>query len=284
MAESILGLIFQEFLPFQEIGDLVFAMKILIVEDEQPAVDRLTRLIHNFNPAYEVIGCLESVQEGLEWFEAHSNPDLIFLDVHLSDGNSFEILRNTGITCPVIFTTSHAEYAVNAFEAFAIDYLFKPIKREAFTNAMNRFLQRRPVASSEQQFSTRSENQVNSDAEQKIYSSSRILLKMGQQLKVLELNEAAYFLYQDRLTLFIGADEKKYPLDYSLDQLEKLVDSSNFYRINRQCIINFKFIDQIITYSKSRLKIVLSDRSKASFDVSADRTSDFKQWLVCPRS
>ena len=122
-------------------------MRILIIEDEEPAAERLTRLIKNFNPRYEIVAFLDSVHDSVQWLEDNVHPDLLFLDVHLSDGNSFEILRSAGPYCPVIFTTSHSQYLANAFEAFTVDYLFKPIKREAFTAAMTRFLQRRPDAS-----------------------------------------------------------------------------------------------------------------------------------------
>lgn len=255
-------------------------MRILIIEDELPAVERLRRFVHNFNPSFEIIDSLDSVQEALDWFEQNLNPDLIFLDIHLSDGNSFEILRKTGITCPVIFTTSHAEYVANAFEAFAIDYLFKPIKRDAFTRAMNRFLQRRPSGNKVTEITNVSDQVQELSVLNPVETTSRILVKIGQQLKVLDLNEAAYYLYETRLTLYVSEDDKKYPVDHSLDQLEKILDPGRFFRINRQCILNYRQIGQILTYSKSRLKIILPNKTRTAFDVSADRTTHFKQWLL----
>lgn len=256
-------------------------MRIVIIEDEQPAIDRLYRFIHNFNPSYQIVAQLDSVHESIEWLGNNLNPDLLFLDVHLSDGISFEILRNTGLSCPVIFTTSHPEYIANAFEAFAIDYLYKPIKREAFVKAMNRFLQRRPVSSLLQNGKTelgsneQPEPQVTNDLK-----SERILVKKGQYLEVLELGEAAYYLYESRLTIYVSSENRRYPIDYSLDQLEKILPAGKFFRINRQSIVSYQSIGQILTYSKSRLKITLVSPLDKTFDISADRTIHFKQWLL----
>lgn len=246
-------------------------MRILIIEDEQPAVDRLIRLVKNFNAVYEIVACLDSVQDSIQWLDEHLHPDLIFLDVHLSDGNSFEILRGAGLSCPVIFTTSHSQYLVNAFEAFTVDYLFKPIKREAFTAAMTRFLQRRHDVSAFAQ------NEPSNEASAE---PARILVKIGSHLKLLDLCGATYYLYEDRVTLYVTAENKKYPIDHSLDQLEKLLVGSPFYRVNRQCLINYKHIGDIITYSKSKLKVIMTDKLKTSIDVSTERTVGFKNWLL----
>ena len=253
-------------------------MRIIIIEDEEPAIRRLVRFIHNFNAEYQVIAQLESVRQAIGWFESNLNPDLVFLDIHLSDGNSFEILRTAGISCPVIFTTSHPEYIVHAFEAFAIDYLFKPIKREAFNTAMKRLLQRRPSIIRDQRLVPKL--QVVNNLDQSDEVSSRIMIKIGHQLKVLDLNEAACFLHENRLTMYVSSDDRRYPLDYSLDQLIRMVDNASFYRINRQCIVSFRHIDKILTYSKSRIRVTLSNKSQQSYDVSADRTADFKTWLI----
>lgn len=246
-------------------------MKILIIEDEQPACSRLIRLIKNFNASYEVVACLDSVEESITWFTENEHPDLVFLDIQLSDGNSFQVLHDVGFTSPVIFTTSHAEYIASSFEAFTIDYLFKPIKREAFNTAMLRFLQRRPSGKHPTDESvTLKEN----------WLATKELVKVGNQLTVLDLHTAAYFIYEEKATVFVGQNGKKYVLNHSLDQLERILDPLQFHRINRQCIINGATIDKIITYSKSRLKLTTKTPKSIDLQVSAERTPTFKKWLL----
>ncbi|NND31061.1 MAG: response regulator transcription factor [Saprospiraceae bacterium] len=252
-------------------------MNILIIEDEQPACKRLLRFIEDFNPTYRIAACLDSVQDSLLWLEEHNHPDLIFLDVHLSDGNSFEILRNAGMSCPVIFTTAHSEYLTNAFEVFTIDYLFKPIKRQAFRNAMYRFLERRPTFPPQDHLLESTTDRATPG------STTKILVKLGKHLKLLELNNAIYYIHMDRMTILCATDDKRYPLDQSLDQIEKMLGDAAFFRINRQTLINYNNIADIITRPKSRLEVKMDDKKRSTFVVSVERTVAFKEWLINAR-
>jgi two-component system LytT family response regulator len=249
-------------------------MKILIIEDEQAAVRRLQKLLGEISPQYEVIGALSSIESAVDWLQHHPSPDIILMDIHLADGSSFDIFDQVDITAAVIFATAYDEYALKAFKVNAIDYLLKPIKQNELEQAMLK------VANSNKS----REQQV--DLIQKlaeagfIKKNKRILVKMGQAIKLIDLEEVAYFYSRDKITFAVLPGNKRYPLDQSLDQLEQMINPTHFFRINRQFIVKMESIDEMIAYSKSRVKLKLNPPAEADAIVSKERSPEFKKWLV----
>jgi two-component system LytT family response regulator len=199
------------------------------------------------------------------------------MDIHLADGSSFEIFRHTKIGCPVIFTTAYDQYAVEAFRVSAIDYLLKPVKPDELNDALSRVRKDPGQASS---------NTVADDLVERLGKSGllpttqRTLVKIGQTLKIVDLNETAYFYSQDKITFAISPDGKRYPVDETLEQLDSRLDSHRFFRINRQIIVNIDAIEEMYAYSKSRVKIKLNPPyTQDDVIVSTERSPHFKRWL-----
>lgn len=249
-------------------------MKILIIEDEQAAVRRLQKLIGEIDKQAEILGALCSIELAVEWLTGHPPPDVIFMDIHLADGSSFDIFNRVDIQAPVIFVTAYDEYALKAFKVNAIDYLLKPIKQHDLENALKKVVSAPGLKEEGEGLF-----QKLSDAGL-IKPSKRILVRMGQALKLIELNQVAYFYSRDKISFAVLPENKRYPLDQSLDQLEHMVDATQFFRINRQFIINLKSIDEMIAYSKSRVKLKLVPHSEEDAIVSKERSPEFKRWLV----
>lgn len=249
-------------------------MKILLIEDEQAAVRRLQKLIHEIDETHEVVGTPGSIQSAAEWLGDHDAPDLILMDIHLADGSSFEIFEKVSITSPVIFATAYDEYALKAFRVNAIDYLLKPIKKIELENAIQKVS------------SATKEKNDSGDVIQKlteagfIKKQKRILVRMGQSIKLIDLNEVSYFYSKDKISFAIMSGNKRYPLDHSLDQIEQMLDTHHFFRINRQFIVKMEAIEEMIAYSKSRVKLKLIPHTDEEAIVSKERSPDFKKWLT----
>lgn len=247
-------------------------MKILIIEDEPAAVRRLTKLIHEIDPTYEIVEDLDSIEATLNWVEDNQLPDLFLMDIHLADGSSFEIFNHTKILKPVIFTTAYDQYALDAFKVNAVDYLLKPIKKTELKRALEKYQNLQKSF----EFDYRAFAQkANPDQYNK-----RFLIRFGQKIRVIEMRDAAYFYTQNKITFLITKKGKRYPIDYSLEKLEELADPPTFFRINRQFIINIESIETMQSYSKSRVKIDLNPPCELETVVSTERSPVFKKWLV----
>ncbi|MCB0835110.1 MAG: response regulator transcription factor [Bacteroidetes bacterium] len=253
-------------------------MKVLIIEDENSAAKRLEKLIKEIEPTFEIVETLDSVEGAVEWLENNEDPELIFMDIHLSDGSSFEIFKETHIKVPVIFTTAYDEYAIQAFKVNSVDYLLKPIKKQELRESLDKF------------FSVyRDHSSGNAVDIQQLLASlknpseefqKRILIKYGQHIKAIEISETAYFYVDSRITFMKTHGGKNYPVDYNLDQLEGILDPKQFFRINRKFIINIDAISQMYAYSKSRVKVELIPDADDETIVSSERSSSFKKWLT----
>ena len=246
-------------------------MTALIIEDEAPAVRRLTKLIQEVDNSIEIVDTLDSIESVLNWLESNTLPEIIFLDIHLADGSSFEIFNHKEIKTPVIFTTAYDEYAIKAFKVNAIDYLLKPIKKAELQQAIDKYKslqnpQQLDYSVLAQQLSTRTHNR-------------RFLIRFGQQIRLVRMEECAYFYTQDKITFLITKSGKRYPIDYSLEKLEDMLDASVFFRINRQFIVSIDAIKEMYAYSKSRVKIDLVPACEITTIVSTDRSPHFKKWL-----
>lgn len=246
-------------------------MNILIIEDESAAVRRLRKLIAELLPESNILADLDAVETAIQWLQQNRPPDLIFLDIHLADGSCFEIFQHVKIERPIIFTTAYDQYALQAFKLNAVDYLLKPIKKEELEQAINRARPRLEAATIDY---VKLAQALNAQQEK------RFLVKIGQQIKLINIDEAAYFFSQNKITYLVAYNGKKYPVDYSLEAVEGMVDPKHFFRINRQFIIHINAINEMIAFSKSRVKVHLNPPSDLETIVSTERSPQFKKWLI----
>lgn len=247
-------------------------MKVLIIEDEAAAARRLTKLVMEIDPGIQVVGQLDSIEGTLQWLEKHDLPELIFLDIHLADGSSFEIFQHKKVESPIIFTTAFDEYALQAFKLNAVDYLLKPIKRQELEAAITKF--------QKWQDKPQVDYQQLAEAMQKTQGLRRFLIKVAQNYKVVEVEEVAYFYTESKITFLVTKSGKRYPVDYSLEKLESGLDEQSFFRINRQFIIGLHAIKEMYAYSKSRVKVDLEPACDVESIVSTERSPHFKKWLA----
>jgi len=257
------------------LGIAMSTPKIIIIEDEKPAARLLQRKLEKLG--FEVNQLLHSVEEAVAWFENNTHPDLIFLDIQLSDGLSFEIFEAVAIKSAVIFTTAYDEYALRAFKLNSIDYLLKPIDEEELEMAINKFqnqFQKNPVTNFD--FEMIKKMLVNPiDREFK----KRFTIKMGQQLKMIAIEEVECFYSENKGTYLHTLDNRNYLLDNTLEQLETELNPKDFYRVSRKFIIPLKSIKEIQLHSNSRLKVILPTYKEDEIIVARERVSDFKEWL-----
>lgn len=250
-------------------------MRILIIEDEEAAVKRLQKMLKEITPDSEMIDSLVSIKSSVQWFKSNSQPDLVLMDVHLADGLSFEIMKQVSIDCPVIFTTAYDQYALEAFKLNTVDYLLKPVKKEELQNAIIKFKK-------QQQKTTPAidiDKIIHSFQKAQQEYKKRFVVRYGEHIKTINTEDVAYFYTEARANFMVTKDGKRFVIDYNLDQLETLLDPKAFYRINRQFIIGINSIDEMLTYSKSRVLIKLNPPCKIETIVSTERSGDFKQWL-----
>jgi DNA-binding LytR/AlgR family response regulator len=245
----------------------------VIVEDEKPAARRLARLINDNH--LSCLSQLHDVQSAIHWFQQNPAPDLIFLDIQLSDGLSFEIFEEVDIPCPVIFTTAYDEYALRAFKLNSIDYLLKPIDKEELSFAIQKFKEQKNNQAVDlnqlQKFLHSHVNQVD--------YKERFSVVVGRNIKSITTDEISLFYSSNKATYVLTREGRSYLLDYSLDQLESALNPSNFFRISRKFIVKHTAIKQIISYSNSRLKVELHTAIDELLIVSRERVKEFKAWL-----
>ena len=244
-------------------------MKVLIIEDEYPASQKLIRLLRESNSKIKIIDVLRSVEEAINWFSEHPAPELIFMDIQLEDGLCFDIFENCRINVPVIFTTAYDEYALKAFKVNSIDYLLKPINPTELNHAIDKF---NTIYKQKNDYA-KLESVIKELQPQR---KERFLVKIGEHYKSVQTSNIYFFYISERCVFLCTNTEKSYPLDYSLDKIEQLIDSKLFFRINRDFIINYEAIRDIIAYSSNRLKIILFNQE---IIVSRERVADFFKWM-----
>jgi len=248
-------------------------MKTLIIEDEELAAERLSRLIVETEPAAEIITTLASVKSAVKWFSENPMPELLFMDINLADGSSFEIFKKVNITCPIIFVTAFDQYAIDAFKVNSIDYLLKPLKKEDLKNALDKFKRMKPSAPDMSQL-------VSQLLGNKKEFQKRIIIRFGENIKMVEVKDIAYFFTEDKINYLCTHAGLRYPVDFNLDELEHLIDPTEFFRINRQFIVNISSIEKMLAWSKSRVKLILKPVCEIETIVSTDRSPHFKEWLT----
>jgi two-component system response regulator LytT len=253
----------------------VRGLNIIIIEDEKPAARLLQRKVEKLG--LKVTKMLHSVEESIDWFQNNSHPDLIFLDIQLSDGLSFELFEQMDIKSAVIFTTAYDEYALRAFKLNSIDYLLKPIDEDELSIAISKF---------KNQFQKNTISNLDFDAIKRMLINpvekeykSRFSVKIGQQLKVISVEEIECFYSENKGTYIHTIDNRDYLIDSTLEVVEAEINLKDFYRVSRKFIVPLKAVKEIQVYSNSRLKIILPTYKDDEVIVSRERVSDFKEWI-----
>lgn len=252
-------------------------MKVFIIEDEQLGVDRLQKLLLEINPGIQVLGSSESIKSAVTWLKTHEHPDLLFMDIELADGQSFEIFKKVAITCPVIFTTSFDEYALQAFKVNSIDYLLKPVKKQELRESLEKYKEVKQLYTKDQSININT--LIKELKNQSQAFRSRFLVKQGQRLISVDISDIAYFYVNGRLSFLKTWTNGKFIVEYSLDDLETMVDPLNFMRINRSFIVHIKAVDKVHTYFTGKLKLELKPPVDEEVTVSRENASAFKAFM-----
>lgn len=250
-------------------------MNIIIIEDEKPAARLLQRKLEKLG--YTIKTLLHSVEESISWFGNNSHPDLLFLDIQLSDGLSFEIFDKIEVKSPIIFTTAYDEYALRAFKLNSIDYLLKPIDEEELSTAILKF---------KNQFQKNAVTSLDFEAIKRMLINpvqkefkTRFSVKIGNQIKVITIDEIECFYSENKGTYLHTFENRNYLLDLTLEQIQEDLDSKCFYRVSRKFIIPMKAIKEIQLHSNSRLKIILPSYKEEEVIVAREKVQDFKSWI-----
>lgn len=248
-------------------------MKVIIIEDEKPAADKLRAALQTSDSSIKVISLLKSISESVIWLKQNPMPDLIFLDIELSDGLSFAIFDEVKITCPIIFTTAYDDYWQEAFEHNSIDYLLKPVKQEKLSAALAKYNSlKEHFAKNLQQLLQHQQAPVSG-------FKKRFLIKKGIDYASIRTDDIAYFYATHKLVCLVDLKGNKFILDQSLSDMEKQLDPAHFYRINRKYLVNINAIRKIKAYAKSKLHIEIYPPSAEEIIISQENVSSFKNWM-----
>ncbi len=253
------------------------ALRVLIVEDEIPAAEKLERYLNKYNTDISVVNKIDSVKESVSWLQDHQGEiDLIFMDVQLKDGISFSIFPQVKIEKPIIFITAYNEFALDAFKVNSIDYLLKPI---TFTD-LTASLKKLEDLSAQLQWNVEKSEQI-----QKLATSTpknyktRFMVKLGEHIRSFTTDEISLLFADGRDVYLVTNQDRKFIIDYTLEGLDEILDPKMFYRVNRSYILNISAIQDVIVYSNSRLKITPKVKWEREIIVSRDKVNDFKQWF-----
>ena len=249
-------------------------MNIVIIEDEQPARERLEGLLTDLIPECNIVAHLDNVKEAAKWFANNPAPNLVMLDVQLADGTAFDLLKLARIECPIIFTTAYSKYVLNAFKTTSIDYLLKPIKRAELEHALEKLAEFRQIFS-KPDIATPAKTIIPATPEYK----KRFIIRFGEHIKTLGVENISYCSSENKTTFARSFDGGRFPMDFNLDSLEQMLDPRDFFRINRQFLISLKAIDEMKMFTKARVIVKLNPPVKEPPIVSSERAADFKLWL-----
>lgn len=256
-------------------------MNVLIVEDEDLAIRKLKNTLASLESEIHVVGTTDSITGTVEWLKNHPLPDLILMDIELTDGQSFEIFNRTEVLSPVIFTTSYDEFALKAFKVNSVDYLLKPVQKDELAAAIGKFRNMKERYASKSTGDPQISELVK-ELQQSLRTRdfrSRFLVRHAQKLVSVETDCIAYFYSDEKLNFFTTVDDKNYIVDYTLDEIEHMLDPAKFFRIGRGFFVSIRCIDQIHDYFGNRLKLQLKPVTTKEAIVSREKVSDFKKWL-----
>jgi len=251
-------------------------MKVLIVEDELPAAEKLERYLLKYDPSSKVVATIDSVAKGVEWLTDNQDSiDLIFMDIQLLDGLSFQIFQKVNVMKPVIFTTAFNEFALDAFKVNSIDYLLKPITFTDLSASLKKLENLREQLQPEQ---SERIQQAFSSLKTKEYKN-RFMVKLGEHIRSITADQIALFYADGRDVYLVTTQPRKFIVDYTLESLENILDPQLFFRLNRTFIVNINSIKDVLVYSNSRLKITLTQEFDKEIIVSREKVGEFKDWF-----
>jgi DNA-binding LytR/AlgR family response regulator len=250
-------------------------MKIIIIEDEKPSARRLKRMISELG--FEVHAMLHSVSESITWFEQNKHPDLILLDIQLSDGLSFEIFEKVAVNSAIIFTTAYDEYALKAFKLNSIDYLLKPIDEDELKVAIDKFKMNQPQTQNLQVDLNQIRKLLVNPFEKKF--KERFSVKIGQHIKVVPTNTIECIYSENKGTYIFTNEGREYLIEGTLEGIESSLDSNQFFRVNRKYFVNINAIKDIVSFTNSRLELKLNSYNSNEIIVSRERVKPFKNWI-----
>lgn len=251
-------------------------MNVLIVEDEPLAAQRLETLVKELIPGVTVVDKIDSVKKSVQWLKKNPQPDLILLDIQLADGISFQIFEQHEVKSPVIFTTAYDEYALKAFKVNSIDYILKPVDKAELSQALRK-LDGLKVSQPSQEDLMKNITQAMSMLTKKY--KERFVIKVGEHLKTIDVKNVLYFYSLDKTTFCHTTENRNHILDFTLEQLEALVDPNEYFRVNRKYLVRGDSLQDIISYTNSRLKLVLKNSQDNDVIVARERVQDFRTWL-----
>ena len=249
-------------------------MKVVIIEDEKPAARRLSRMLNEFG--IEPLTMLHSVEESVNWFHNNEHPDLLFLDIQLSDGLSFEIFEEVEIKSSIIFTTAYDEYALKAFKLNSVDYLLKPIDVDELENAIKQY---KTLAQSNLDTGLNLQQIKELIAPSEKNYKKRFTVKIGQHLKMISIESIECFYSENKATHIHTIDNRSYLIEETLEQLEEKLQPDIFFRVSRKYFVNINAIKDIISYTNSRLQLILQSYKESEIIVSRERVKEFKNWI-----
>jgi two-component system LytT family response regulator len=256
-------------------------MRVLIVEDEQLAAERLIDLIGQYDETITIAAQLDSVKSAVAWLQEHPAPDLAFFDIQLADGLSFQIFDEVAVRCPVIFTTAYDQYALKAFKVNSIDYLLKPLDLEELSNAFEQYQKLKGTFSASA--SAPAVDLQNIQRAMQMLTrqfKARFVIKTGAQLTSVPTSAVAYFFSEHKLTWLVHEKGKKFVVDYTLEQLEDMLDPTLFFRLNRKYLAQIDSIQKVVQYTNSRLKVLFYEHPKGEdVVVSREKATQLKRWL-----
>jgi two-component system LytT family response regulator len=252
-------------------------MKVLILEDEFYASDRLKKLLRIIDSSIEILAVIETVENAILWIKNNREPDLMFVDIQLSDGISLDIFEKIQVECAIIFTTAYDEYAIQAFKVNSIDYLLKPINLKNLKNSIEKYKRLKDKYAGEIRENIKIlMNQL--DLKKEKYKT-RLLVKTGSVMQSINIEKIAYFFIKNQLCFLMTKDKERFALDYNLDEIERLVNPEMFFRVNRQVIVSQKSIKKIHPFFSSRLLLDLEPDTSEDVIVSKRKVSLFKKWM-----
>lgn len=257
-------------------------MKVLIIEDEELAVKKLRKTLNAVDESAEVVGVADSIRSSVNWLQNNPSPDIILMDIELCDGQSFEIFDKVDVKSTVIFTTSYDEFALKAFKVNSVDYLLKPVQKEDLHVAIEKYKKLKTLYKDANESPVFNIENLVKELQQKMQGKEyrkRFLVKQAQKLVSIETDQIAYFYSDGRLNFFKTFDNKKFVVDYTMDELEEMLDPEKYFRISRSFYVSINSVDQIHDYFGNRLMLYLKPQVDKEALVSRERVSDFKRWL-----
>ena len=253
-------------------------MNVVIIEDEAPASSKLEQLLLRYDENIHIAKVLRNIEDSVAFF---TNPiekiDLVFMDIQLTDGTSFEIFKQVELKTPIIFTTAYNEYAIEAFKVNSIDYLLKPVRLEQLTKAIDKY-------KTLPEHLTQQEKGIDINALARLLTKdeefkSRFMVKIGEHIHSVKTEDIACFYSDGRIVFLLTTKKRKFIVDYKLENLENMLDPKIFMRVQRSFIVNIDAIEDVIVYSKTRLKVMLSVKTEKEIIISREKTRSFKEWL-----